>query len=167
MATQSSTPGGGYASFVVDGDRTTNSHTECTGDQWWEVDLGRMYDINRINVVHRQTGTYWTLRRLRNYYIRFFDDTPERNKVYEIHQVDWVQEKAWDVNVSARFVKLFMPAKRSNCLHLAEFEVFGIESVSVSSILCFVAVHQNSCCSILLESKMHIIQLIHCVCASS
>ena len=153
MATQSSTPGGGYASFVVDGNRTTNSHTECTGDQWWEVDLGMMYDINRINVVHRQTGTIWTLRRLRNYYIRFFDDAPERNKVYEIHQLDHVQEKAWDINVSARIVKLFMPAKSSNCLHLAEFEVFGIESV-VSSILCFVAVHQNSCCCILLESTM-------------
>ena len=85
-----------------------------------------VYDINRINVVHRQTGTEWTLRRLRNYYIRFYDDAQEMNQV-QINQVDHVQEKAWDVNVSAQFVKLFMPAKSSNCLHLAEFEVFGTE----------------------------------------
>jgi hypothetical protein len=128
-ATQSSdySSTGGFASYVVDGDRTTTSHTECTGDQWWEVDLGMMYDINRINVVHRQTGNTSTLRRLRNYYIQFYDDAPERNKVHEIYQGDHVQEKAWDVDVSARIVKLFMPAKSSNCLHLAEFEVFGIE----------------------------------------
>ena len=52
-ATQSSdiSSTGGFASYAVDGDRITNSHTECTGDQWWEVDLGMMYDINRINVV--------------------------------------------------------------------------------------------------------------------
>ena len=85
-----------------------------------------MYDINRINVVHRQTGSDYTLRRLRNYYIQFYDDAQEES-IQEIHQVDHVQEKAWDVNVSAQFVKLFMPAKRSNCLHLAEFEVFGTE----------------------------------------
>jgi len=127
LTTQSSTYGGGYARKVVDGDRTTYSHTECTGDQWWEVDLGMMYDINRINVVHRQTGSDYTLRRLRNYYIRFYDAAPERNQVYEIYQAPHVQEKAWDVNVSARIVRLFMPAKTSNCLHLAEFEVFGIE----------------------------------------
>ena len=131
LTTQSSTPGGGYARYVVDGNRTTYSHTECTGDQWWEVDLGMMYDINRINVVHRQTGSDYTLRRLRNYYIRFYDAAPERNQVYEIYQGDHVQEKAWDVNVSARIVRLFMPAKASNCLHLAEFQVFGIE-VSIS-----------------------------------
>ena len=128
-ATQSSdiSSTGGFAGYAVDGDRTTNSHTECTGDQWWEVDLGLMYDINRINVVHRQTGTASTLQRLRNYYVRFYDDAPEKNQVYEIYQVDHVQEKAWDVNVSARIVKLFMPAKSNNCLHLAEFEVFGVE----------------------------------------
>jgi len=86
-----------------------------------------MYDINRINVVHRQTGSAYTLRRLRNFYVRFYDDAQEKNQVYEIYQGDHVQEKAWDVNVSAQFVKLFMPAKSSNCLHLAEFEVFGTE----------------------------------------
>jgi len=64
--------------------------------------------------------------RLRNFYIRFYDDAQEMNQV-QINQVDHVQEKAWDVNVSAQFVKLFMPAKSSNCLHLAEFEVFGVE----------------------------------------
>ena len=128
VATQSSDYSSPSARYVVDGDRTTYSHTECTGDQWWEVDLGMMYDINRINVVHRQTGSTWTLRRLRNYYIRFYDAAPgERNQVYEIYQGDHVQEKAWDVNVSARIVRLFMPSKTSNCLHLAEFEVFGIE----------------------------------------
>ena len=84
-----------------------------------------MYDINRINVVHRQTGSYSTLQRLKYFFIRFYDI--ERNQVLEIDQEESIQEKAWDVNVSAQFVKLFMPAKSSNCLHLAEFEVFGTE----------------------------------------
>ena len=154
LTTQSSTPGGGYARYVADGNRTTYSHTECTGDQWWEVDLGMMYDINRINVVHRQTGSDYTLRRLRNYYIRFYDAAPERNQVYEIWQGDHVQEKAWDINVSARIVRLFMPAKTSNCLHLAEFEVFGIEvsnsfACRIFSILDTLDFSVNQTCDIL------------------
>ena len=131
MATQSSTliwdgsTANNVAQRAIDGDRTTNSHTECTGDQWWEVDLGMMYDINRINVVHRQNGSDSVLRRLQYFFIRFYDI--EGNKVHEIYQEESVQEKAWDVNVSARIVQLFMPAKSNNCLHLAEFEVFGVE----------------------------------------
>ena len=136
MATQSSTltwdgQQTAVAQKAVDGDRTTISHTECTGDQWWEVDLGMMYDINRINVVHRQTGSDSVLRRLQFFFIRFYDI--ERNLVHEIYQEESIQEKAWDVNVSAQFVKLFMPDNGyrdddvTNCIHLAEFEVFGVE----------------------------------------
>ena len=90
-----------------------------------------MYDINRINVVHRQTGAAsTTLQRLRNFYVRFYDDALERNQVHEIYQGDHVQEKAWDVDVNARIVQVFMPAKSDNCLHLAEVEVYGMVSHS-------------------------------------
>ena len=123
------------ARWAVDGNRNTHSHTECSGNQWWEVDLGMMYDISRINVVHRTWGSDNVLRRLQNFNIRFYDAT--RNQVHSIYQGPSIQEKAWSVDASAQYVRIDMPDNSGrvdvtdNCLHLAEVEVFGVPSCDI------------------------------------
>lgn len=125
------------ARWAVDGNRNTYSHTECSGNQWWEVNLGAMYDISRINVVHRTWGSDNVLRRLQNFNIRFYDAT--RNQVYTLYQGSPIQEKAWSVDVGAQFVRIDMPDNSGrtditdNCLHLAEVEVFGTPPCGCSS----------------------------------
>ncbi|XP_038066682.1 uncharacterized protein LOC119736742 [Patiria miniata] len=41
------------ADRALDGDTATFSHTLCTGNQWWRVDLGDTYCFTRITIVNR------------------------------------------------------------------------------------------------------------------
>lgn len=78
QATQISTLSGADASRAVDGVINGNwaigsvSHTNTTNQDWWQVDLGQVYNISSINIFNR---TDCCGSRLSNYYI-FVSDVP-------------------------------------------------------------------------------------------
>ena len=63
-ATQSSTQSNGPAGLAVDGNTNSDygtpalgdgscTHTENGSDEWWQVDLGQTYQIQRVDIWHR------------------------------------------------------------------------------------------------------------------
>ncbi|XP_022097174.1 receptor-type tyrosine-protein phosphatase F-like [Acanthaster planci] len=53
---QSSNYNDAYPSKAVDGDIYSISHTQCSGYQWWRVDLVTTYCVERITIVNRLDG---------------------------------------------------------------------------------------------------------------
>ncbi|CAG2213936.1 unnamed protein product [Mytilus edulis] len=59
-AEQSSVYGGGYASRAVDGNVNTYMHTDIEQSPYWSVDLGKTYQIKRIEIFNRIDGAIST-----------------------------------------------------------------------------------------------------------
>lgn len=95
-------------------------------EPYWEVDLEAVYQVQSVIIYNRHNHEFWTgWDRLSNSVVSLIKDDVVK-AVYDI------------VDAS----------------NLARVDIAASDFVSVSSTLCFVAVHQNSCCSILLESNM-------------
>ncbi|XP_063400105.1 uncharacterized protein LOC134684727 [Mytilus trossulus] len=61
---QSSTAGVEYASKAVDGDLNTYAHTDKNHLPYWFVDLGKFFQVKRIEIFNRNRGSRDTGRRL-------------------------------------------------------------------------------------------------------
>ncbi len=141
-ASQSSTYSGAWASLAVDGntdgDYTNNSvsHTNNTGEKWWQVDMGSIYtDIDRIEVWNR---TDCCGDRLSDYYV-FVKDTPftastisglqAESGVTTYHQT--VQPNPLKIiltpGLSGRYVRVQVSGT-NGALNLAEVKVLSITS---------------------------------------
>lgn len=54
-ATQSTDLGGYPASYAIDRNSKTFAHTEDTGNEWWEVDLLGSFNLDRVEIVNRDS----------------------------------------------------------------------------------------------------------------
>ena len=131
---QSSLGWGGDPKRAVDGNTSGNyrhksvTHTQSQNQSWWQVDLGKMYDIKTINVYNR---TDCCNTRLSNFYV-IVSKTPfpaELNKAKS--KAGWnqhvagnaKQKESFSVGVKGRYVRVQLSG--SNYLSLAEVEVMG------------------------------------------
>lgn len=130
-AYQSSTPypNMGQAGKAVDGNTDGNwsngsvTHTNSEANPWWEVDLGAMYDIEKIRVWNR---TDCCSERLHYHVIEFFDEG--HKYLGQINNTQGAAGKQMlensDIKQKGRFVRITL-YNGPECLSLAEVEIFG------------------------------------------
>jgi mono/diheme cytochrome c family protein len=100
-ARQSSTAFGGDAKFAIDGETDGNfekhrtSHTDDTDNPWWEVDLGRADELDRIKIWNR-TDNGWG-KRLSNFRVIVLDE--KRRSVWET-EIDAPPDPSLDLELS-------------------------------------------------------------------
>jgi hypothetical protein len=141
IATQSSTGYGGDARRAVDGNTEGNffknsvTHTNNAPNEWWQVDLGSLQDIDTIRIWNR---TDCCGQRLSNFYV-FVSDSPFRSSGL---QATLDQPGVWSeyyknmegvstgisVNRTGRYVRVQLAG--ADYLSLAEVEIFGFSSSS-------------------------------------
>lgn len=91
-ATQSSEDYGGLATRAIDGDtngiynQRSVTHTKREIDPWWELDLGSVFQVDRIVVWDRTDPGVATLYRLANYRVELLDES--RKVVWQIHRAE-------------------------------------------------------------------------------
>jgi len=143
-AEQSSTYGDGSASIAVDGNTTGDSpwtvnatiqHTNSGEFQpWWQVDLGDVYQIEKINIFNRNSENSFIRARLNNFYILIsqtpfspdlgLDDLlldPLIEKTYFPNSAGL--EESVDFSAIGRYVRIQLSTEGT--LHMAEVEVLG------------------------------------------
>lgn len=137
-ATQSSTAFNGPASLAVDGntgaeynaDPSKNqiTHTEDAQDNWWQVDLGKSCDIEKI-VIWNRTDMNW--ERLVNFHVIVSDTPIESNSstgnlVSGPHGFTDGEHPSMDIEAKAkgRYVRIFLKDSQLP-LSLGEVQVFG------------------------------------------
>ncbi|CAC5416548.1 unnamed protein product [Mytilus coruscus] len=128
LSSQSSAYGADNPPNAVDGDLNTYMHTAKEQSPYWIVDLGKIYQIKRIEIFNRKQGNVLTGQRLHD-----LDMTVGRshNKMHLCaHYVGPAQlgehllfECQHDEK--ARFVKLMIQG--IEILHLAEVKVYALE----------------------------------------
>ena len=136
-ATQSSDYLTYEASKAVDGNTDGDlnngsvSHTDNSGEKWWEVDLGELYFIDDIKIWNR---TDCCSDRLSNYYV-FFNDAPfttntiaqlktEQGVTYYHRTTKPNPSTSLPVGGKARYVRIQVTGANGN-LSLAEVQVFA------------------------------------------
>ncbi|MBI9016480.1 MAG: GH92 family glycosyl hydrolase [Phycisphaerae bacterium] len=113
---------------TVDADISNNSGWHCgSGPQWLQVDLGKVYDINRIKVY-----TYYDNNRYYKYAIEVSTDGSEFTRVVDERGNTTPSTASGfehSINpVKARYVKLHMISNSANPgVHVNELLVFGSE----------------------------------------
>lgn len=146
-ATQISTLSGADASRAVDGVTNGNwsvgsvSHSNTTNQDWWQVDLGQVYNITSINVFNR---TDCCGARLSNYYI-FVSDVPfgstslsatlSQSGVSSYFNANQAGTPSTQVvNRTGRYVRIQLNGAvyQSDYLALAEVQVLGSSSNTFS-----------------------------------
>ncbi|MEX0289303.1 MAG: discoidin domain-containing protein [Flavobacteriaceae bacterium] len=138
MARQSSTYGGNQhaANKVCDGNAYTFNHTHAGPNQWIEIDLGREYNIQYINVLNRMDGGLERLQHFEVLVSKYPNSFRRQNKAYHagyVHSRDKVKNGApWLVSKSflpvinqtvGRYVSII--STDNNFLHIAELEVYA------------------------------------------
>ncbi|XP_022097247.1 receptor-type tyrosine-protein phosphatase delta-like [Acanthaster planci] len=110
--------------LAVDGDRTTTSHTECSGYQWWKVDLEATYCLTTITIANRAD---YHRRRLQGAVVRagLNSDHTQNTQIGSAvtnYQAVNVLEIGFGTNpsVAAQYVSVELTG---NCLHMAEVMV--------------------------------------------
>ncbi|MEZ4885758.1 MAG: discoidin domain-containing protein [Chitinophagales bacterium] len=135
---QSTTGYGGLASRAVDGNTNGNynagsvTHTERNDrNQWWEVDLGQVYDIGTIKIFNR---TDCCMDRLKDIYI-LVSENPIMATDWQAHKIsdyyayheDFKVGQANPIvhnkNARGRYVRIFRQAGAP--LSLAEVEIYA------------------------------------------
>lgn len=128
-ATQSSTVAGGVAARAVDGNTNGNfavgstTHTDFGAISWWEVDLGALRAIERVDVWNR---TDCCADRLEDFYV-LVSDTPnpmpgDAGIFEQFVAAAPAPETEIAVGVSGRYVRIL---KTNGVVSLAEVEVWG------------------------------------------
>ncbi|WP_019415189.1 PxKF domain-containing protein [Paenisporosarcina sp. TG20] len=124
----------GYSERAVDGNtdgyywHNSVTHTEVETNPWWEVDLGKTQDINKINIWNR---TDCCQERLNNFYV-FVSDTPftsndptvtaQQANVTAFYKGGLAPRTTYiDVNTTGRYVRIQIVGPGT--LSLAEVEV--------------------------------------------
>lgn len=127
------------AALAVDGNREGNyfagsvTHTHNAPNEWWEVDLGTVSQINEVKIFNR---TDCCGERLANFYL-FVSSQPfptgglqeilNNRDIARLHfQGTAGRETTINVNQNGRFVRIQLAGQ--NWLQLAEVEVMGSES---------------------------------------
>ncbi|XP_038066610.1 receptor-type tyrosine-protein phosphatase F-like [Patiria miniata] len=143
-----------YATWAVDGDIDTISHTLCNGDQWWRVDLGTTYRLQRITIVNRNDrhGS-----RLQGAIVRAGLDADHSQNARVGSPVTYGQAYPGgqtlnfvpDPVVSARYVSVDL---YNNCLQLAELRLEEEVIISSGELVDFTCFNENPLLSITTES---------------
>lgn len=111
--------------LAVDGDSTnTRWSSEYSDDQWIQVDLGKVYDINKVNI-------NWQLAYATQYKILVSEDGENYTEVYsEANGATGLKEITFDT-VKARYVKMQGVERVTPWGYsIYEFEVYGPEEVT-------------------------------------
>ena len=131
-ATQSSTIATGYeASKALDGSTTNFTHTNNSGDEWWEIELENLCNINYIVVYNRQ---YYESR-INGATLTILDE--DRNQIgasygfansYSYYTID----NSGGAYSGAKYIRIIQPY---NYLSLCEVQAFGAyQSVDLPAI---------------------------------
>ena len=137
QARQSSTGYGGDAGRAVDGNTNGDyfgansvSHTNNQPQDWWEVDLGAIYNIGLIKIWNR---TDCCSERLSNFYVMVsekpfsssnINDSLRQSGIWSNHNSGTAgRTTEIKVNAQGRYVRIQLAG--TNWLQLAEVEVFG------------------------------------------
>ena len=139
MARQSSTKyaPNGAASFAVDGNKNGNwswnnnsiTHTKDEKDPWWEVDLGSVYDVSKIEIWNRR-DCCWD--RLQNFYLMVSENPISGNSTTQDQFVGGAHSftsgdhpsMILEGNKRGRYVRIFLKGD-GKPLSLTEVEVYG------------------------------------------
>ncbi|RME05412.1 MAG: hypothetical protein D6816_08940 [Bacteroidetes bacterium] len=105
------------------------THTNYEDNPWWEVDLGKVYDISAIKIYNR-ADCCW--QRLQNFYVMVSEKPIAASSTSEMQYVKGPlgftgpDEKVKELNGNARgqYVRIFIQGS-NQILSLAEVEVFG------------------------------------------
>jgi hypothetical protein len=132
QSSRSGSNGKGSSERAVDGNTAgywgaeSCTMTKESENPWWEVDLGRVYDIQGINVWNRTEEL--VKGRLNNFYIMASEDPITANSTSQNLYVEGPQSPgvktclAFKKNTQARYIRIFIPG-RDKRLSLAEVEV--------------------------------------------
>ncbi len=118
------------ASKANDDNSDSFSHTENNTNAWWEIDLGAVYDISKVELVNRKDCCQ---DRLSDFYV-LVSDVPfsSKNLSTTLNQSgvsDYYQEgavaasKEIEINRTGRYVRVQLEG--TNFLHLGEVQVLG------------------------------------------
>lgn len=137
----------GSASNAVDGNTrgswswkgNTITHTKPENDPWWEVDLGAVYDISKIEIWNRTDACCWN--RLQNFHI-MVSKTPIKGNNKKQNQFQ-TGEHSFTTGAqpsmilngdrTGRYVRIFISGE-NKFLSLAEVKVFGSKpSVNIAT----------------------------------
>lgn len=120
--------GGNYVREPLESEIT---HTEEGADNWWQVDLGKSYEISKIVVWNREDMAQ---ERLANFYLMVSDEPIEANSTTANvlsgpHSLTSKENLHMDITCDkkGRYVRLFLKGSQEP-LSLAEVQVFGRES---------------------------------------
>ncbi|HEX8745693.1 MAG TPA: discoidin domain-containing protein, partial [Pyrinomonadaceae bacterium] len=140
-ATQSSTGWDSPASRAVDGNTDGNwyngsvSHTDNNDQAWWQVDLGKVYQLERVNL--------WLMTICcsshGNFYVKLSADGNNWTSYYVAGPVDQI---SLPVNDAARYVKVQLVG--TGYLALAEVQAMGFGSPTLANIASGKPVTQSS-----------------------
>ncbi|MEO1262000.1 MAG: DM9 repeat-containing protein [Bacteroidota bacterium] len=127
----------GAASNAVDGNKNGNwswnsnslTHTQDEKDAWWEVDLGAVYDVSKIEIWNRR-DCCWD--RLKNFYVMVSEGPISSNSTTNNQFVSGANSfttgdhpsMILEGNKRGRYVRIFLKADNMP-LTLAEVEVYG------------------------------------------
>lgn len=136
VASQSTQWGDKSASNAIDGLTSPadgNNHTLDAAGSWWQVDLGAERSVDRIKIWNIES--WYNMRRLSNYRIVLLNANGVETASQEFHTEgtysgateEWFLEGAVNASV-VRVEKLGAGTNGTNILHMAEVEVFGVET---------------------------------------
>lgn len=140
----------GAASNAVDGKTTgtwagsnnTITHTNDQDDPWWEVDLGGVYDISKIEIWNRTDECCWN--RLQNFYVMVSENPISANSTTQ-NQYDagphafttsGHPSMILNSNKKGRYVRIFISGK-NKVLSLAEVQVYAKPAAATSPAIVF------------------------------
>jgi len=143
---QSSTTNSGLSSRAVDGNkngiysRGSVTHTDIENNPWWQVDLGRIYELDYLYIYNRHREENPELLLGAEIFTRIseFDEWAKVGAVEEI--ITLTTTKAWEKRIDlienrnrrARYIMVKIP-KDNAVLSLAELEAYGRPYESYSS----------------------------------
>ncbi|CAG2226426.1 ACSS1_2 [Mytilus edulis] len=128
LSSQSSVYGSDTPPNAVDGDLNTYMHTEQEQSPYWIVDLGKIYQIKRIEIFNRKQGNVLTGQRLHD-----LDITVGRSHnimhlcAYYVGPAQLGDHHVFECqhDEKARFLRLMI--RGIEILHLAEVKVYALE----------------------------------------
>ncbi|VDI14615.1 Hypothetical predicted protein, partial [Mytilus galloprovincialis] len=115
------------ASKAVDGDLNTFMHTDLDQSPYWIVDLGKTYQIKRIEIFNRKQGAIYTGRRLHDLDIIVGTSLNNTHLCTQYAGPAELGEHlvlGCQCDETARFVKLMLRGREY--LHVAEVKVYTL-----------------------------------------